>query len=108
MTRDELKRYFASLRKALSNFQIKRERILTDGNWLAARSTMSGTFDRAFEMSPIGPVEPNGTFIRFEVISLFRYDEDGRLAEEWVQSDTLGLLRQLGVNLPTRASSGAR
>jgi len=27
----------------------------------------------------------------------FRYDEDGRLAEEWAQFDNLGFLRQLGV-----------
>jgi predicted ester cyclase len=100
MTREELKRYFASLRSAFSNFHIKRERILTDGRWLAARSTMSGTFDHVFRMSPIGPVQPNGRDVRFEVINLFRYDDEGRLAEEWVQVDNLGLLRQLGGRVP--------
>ncbi|HZD84622.1 MAG TPA: ester cyclase family protein [Gemmatimonadaceae bacterium] len=100
MTRDELKRYFASLRAAFSNFRITRERILTDGKWLAARNTMSGTFDHFFEMSPIGAVQPNGRHVRFEVINLFHYDDKGRLLEEWVQVDNLGLLRQLGVRVP--------
>jgi len=51
-------------------------------------------------MSPIGPVQPNGRDVRFEVINLFRYDDEGRLAEEWVQVDNLGLLRQLGGRVP--------
>ena len=37
--------------------------------------------------------------MRLELINLLRYDEDGRLAEEWVQYDSLGYLRQLGVDL---------
>ena len=99
MTREELKRYFASLRSAFSNFRITRERILTDGNWLAARNTMSGTFDRVFETSPVGPVPPNGQHVSFELINIFRYDNDGRLSEEWVQVDSLGMLGQLGVKV---------
>jgi hypothetical protein len=30
------------------------------------------------------------------VINIFRYTDDGRLAEEWVQPDTYDFLRQLG------------
>jgi hypothetical protein len=31
------------------------------------------------------------------VIHTFRYDDDGRLAEEWVQTDSRILLAKLGV-----------
>jgi hypothetical protein len=31
-----------------------------------------------------------------ELMNIFRYDEQGRLAEEWVQTDNRGRLRQLG------------
>ena len=31
------------------------------------------------------------------MIHTFRYDDDGRLAEEWVQTDSLRLLTKLGV-----------
>jgi len=47
----------------------------------------SGDFTDVFTYSPIGPVEPTGTHIEWEVIGTFRYDDDGRLAEEWVQTD---------------------
>jgi hypothetical protein len=32
----------------------------------------------------------------FELINIFRYDDQGRLAEEWVQTDNRSRLRQLG------------
>jgi hypothetical protein len=31
-------------------------------------------------------------------MNTFRYNSDGRLAEEWVQSDYRGLLKKLGVD----------
>jgi hypothetical protein len=31
------------------------------------------------------------------VIGTFRYDDEGRLAEEWVQTDYRGFLTKLGV-----------
>ncbi len=82
---DELRAYFASLRAAFSNLRIVREQIIADGRFLAARITFSGTFTSVFTSSPIGPVEPTGQHVEWEVINTFRYD-DGRLAEEWVQT----------------------
>jgi hypothetical protein len=29
-------------------------------------------------------------------MNIFRYHDDGRLAEEWIQTDNRGVLRQLG------------
>ena len=50
-----------------------------------------------FTYSPIGPVEPTGQHLEWEAIGTFRYRDDGRLAEEWVQTDYRGLLTKLGV-----------
>jgi predicted ester cyclase len=94
---DELSAYFASLRAAFSDLRLVREQIIADGNFLAARTTFSGDFTGVFTYSPIGPVEPTGQHLRWEVIGLFRYDADGRLAEEWVQTDYRSLLTKLGV-----------
>src|ERR1700694_345907 len=80
---DQLRAYFASLRTAFSDLRIVREQIIVDGNFLAARTTFSGDFT----YSPIGPVEPTGQPLEWEVIGTFRYDDEGRLAEEWVQTD---------------------
>jgi predicted ester cyclase len=94
---DELRAYFASLRAAFSQLRIVREQIIVDGNFLAARTTFSGDFTGIFTYSPIGPVEPTGQHLEWEVIGIFQYDDEGRLAEEWVQTDYRSLLSKLGV-----------
>ena len=104
---DELSAYFASLRAAFSGLQLVREQIIVDGNFLAARTTFSGDFTGLFTHSPIGPVEPTGQHLEWEVIGIFRYDDEGRLAEEWVQTDYRGLLLKLGVTTSETAIQGS-
>src|SRR5580698_7022218 len=94
---DDMRAYFASLRTAFSDLRIVREQIIVDGTFLAARTTFSGDFTGVFTYSPIGPVEPTGRHLEWEVIGTFRYHDDGRLAEEWVQTDYRSLLTKLGV-----------
>ena len=96
---DQLRAYFASLRTAFSDLRIVREQIIVDGNYLAARTTFSGDFTGVFTYSPIGPVEPTGQHLQWEVIGTFRYHDNGRLAEEWVQTDYRNLLTKLGVTV---------
>ena len=90
---EELRAYFASLRDAFSDLRVVREQIIADGRFLAARNTFAGDFT----YSPIGPVEPTGQHIEWEVINTFRYDDERRLAEEWVQTDYRSFLTKLGV-----------
>ena len=94
--RDEIKTYFAALRESFTDFTISRAQILVDGNFVTARTVMAGRFDKEFAYTPIGTVEPNGQRVQWELINIFRYTDDGRLIEEWVQTDTYDLLRQLG------------
>jgi predicted ester cyclase len=93
---EALRVYFASLRAAFTDFRIVREQIVADDVHLAARNTFSGIFTSVFTHSPVGPVQPHGRSIAWELINTFRYNADGRLAEEWVQSDYRGLLKKLG------------
>ena len=92
----QLSAYFASLRVGFSNLRLVREQIIVDGNFLAARNTFSGDFTGVFTYSPIGPLEPTGQHVEWEVINTFRYDDVGRLAEEWVQTDYRSFLTKLG------------
>jgi|GEM_PF-547840 len=96
---DQLRAYFASVREAFSNLRIVREQIIVDGNYLAARTVFSGDFTSLFTYSPIGPLEPTGHHVEWELMGMFRYDDDGRLAEEWVQTDYRSLLTNLGVTV---------
>ena len=100
---DELSAYFASLRAAFSDLQLVREQIIADGDFLAARTTFSGDFTGVFTYSPIGPVRASGQHLEWEVIGTFRYDEDRRLAEEWVQTDYRSFLTKLGVRTAEHA-----
>jgi hypothetical protein len=104
---DELSVYFASLRAAFGGLRLVREQIIVDRNFLAARTTFSGDFTGLFAYSPIGPVEPTGQHLEWEVIGIFRYDDEGRLAEEWVQTDYRGLLVKLGVTTTDIAPQGS-
>lgn len=94
----QLKAYWKNLRSALTGFAITRQHIIVEGNWVGARSTFSGTFDKALKQSPVGLLEPTGKRVTFEVIGTFRYNEDGLLAEEWVQNDRVSFLKQFGVD----------
>jgi predicted ester cyclase len=69
---------------------------LVDGNFVTSRTVMAGRFDKEFAYTPIGAVEPNARRVRWELINIFRYTDEGRIAEEWVQTDTHEFLRQLG------------
>lgn len=104
---DELSAYFASLRAAFGGLRLVREQIIVDGNFLAARTRFSGDFTGLFTYSPIGPVEPTGQHLEWEVIGIFRYDDESRLAEEWVQTDYRGLLVKLGVTTTETAIQGS-
>ena len=60
---------------------------------MRSRSTViagNGTY------TPVGTVQPNRQQVQWELINIFRYTDDGRLIEEWVQTDTYDFLRQLG------------
>jgi predicted ester cyclase len=91
-----LQAYFASLRAAFDNRTIKRGVVVVEGNYVACQTTIEGTFVREFTHSPVGRLPPNGQPVTFELTNIFRYDDEGRLAEEWIQTDSRSVLRQLG------------
>jgi predicted ester cyclase len=95
-SREEIRGYFAALRESFTDFTISRAQILVDGNFVTARTVMTGRFDKAFAYTPIGTVEPNHRHAQWELINIFRYTDEGRLIEEWVQTDSYDFLRQLG------------
>jgi predicted ester cyclase len=91
-----LKAFFGSLRAAFDDLTISRGIIVVEGDYIACQTTITGTFVREFTRSPVGPLSPNGRRVVFDLMNIFRYDDQGRVAEEWVQSDIRSRLRQLG------------
>lgn len=91
-----LKKYFAALREAFDNLTITRGIVVVEGNYVACQTTIAGMFVHEFTHSPVGPLPPTGNRVVFELMNIFRYDDAGRLAEEWIQTDNRSVLRQLG------------
>jgi predicted ester cyclase len=91
-----LMNYFKAIRAAFEDRTIRRGIIVVDGNFMACQTWIEGTFIREFTQSPAGTLPPNGKRVVWDLLNLFRFDDNGRLAEEWVRTDYRGFLRQLG------------
>jgi predicted ester cyclase len=70
--------------------------VVAEGDHLACQTWIEGTFVRPFTQSPAGALPSNGRRVVFDLINIFRFDDRGRLVEEWVSTDNRSLLRQLG------------
>lgn len=91
-----LKRLFAALRDAFTDLTVTRGHIVVEGAFVAAQTTFSGVFDQEYTLSPVGALSPTHKPFTMTIHNIFRLDETGRTAEEWVQFDQRGMLRQLG------------
>lgn len=68
--------------------------VVSNGDKAAARWTMT-----ANNTVPIGGIAPTGKQITQHAVVFYRF-EDGKIAEIWLQLDRLGVLQQIGVQVP--------
>jgi hypothetical protein len=66
---------------------------------IACQTWIEGTFTAPFTHSPVGELEPNGARVVWDLMNMFRFDDRGRLVEEFVRTDNRSLLRQLGAEV---------
>ena len=88
--------YFDSVRAAFDDLSIRRGLVVVEGSTIGCQTFIEGTFVRELTQSPAGPIPPNGARVVFDLINLFRFDDDGRLVEEFVRVDNRDLLARLG------------
>jgi hypothetical protein len=93
-----LSEYFAAIREAFEDRSIRRGIVVAEGDLIACQTWIEGTFVRPFAASPVGLVEPNNARVLWDLSNIFRFDDEGRLVEEYVRTDNRSLLRQLGVD----------
>ena len=91
-----LTNYFKSIRETFEDRSIRRGIIVVEGNYVACQTWIEGKFVREFTHSPAGPLPPNGARVVWDLSNIFRFDDEGRLVEEWVRTDYRSFLRQLG------------
>ncbi len=81
----------AGFLEAFPDLEAEVEEVIGEGDLVAMRVTLRGTHD-----GPFMGIDPTGR--GFEVQNMvFTRLEDGKIAERWVQPDTLGMLTQLGI-----------
>jgi len=68
--------------------------VVASGDKAAARWSMTAT-----NTAPIAGIPPSGKPINQHAVVFYRF-EDGKIAELWLQMDQLGVLRQIGVQIP--------
>jgi predicted ester cyclase len=68
--------------------------VVVNGDKAAARWTMT-----ANNTVPIGGLAPTGKQITEHAVVFYRF-EDGKIAEIWLQIDRLGVLQQVGAQIP--------
>ena len=91
-----LNNYFKSIRAAFDDRSIRRGIIVAEGDYIACQTWIEGRFVREFALSPAGALAPNGQRVVWDLQNIFRFDDQGRLVEEWVRTDYRSFLRQLG------------
>lgn len=91
-----LTNYFKAIRAAFDDRSIRRGIIVVEKNHIACQTWIEGKFVREFTQSPAGPLPPNGQRVVWDLLNIFRVDDQGRLVEEWVRTDYRSFLRQLG------------
>jgi predicted ester cyclase len=91
-----LANYFKAVRAAFEDRSIRRGIIIAEGEYIACQTWIEGRFVREFAHSPAGALAPNGQRVVWDLMNIFRFDDRGRLVEEWVRTDVRSFLRQLG------------
>ena len=86
----------AGFRAAFPDLHCTVEDEVIEGNRIAAHWTLRGTHEGPFLGSP-----PTGRTVEVQGI-IFARTADGRIVENWILLDQLGMLQQLGIVPPPR------
>lgn len=86
-----LKQVFTMFRSAFPDMILTVEDQIAEGDKVVTRLTSRGT-----HKGELMGVPPTGKTITIGLIDIFRV-EGGQLAEHWGESDTMGMMQQLGV-----------
>jgi predicted ester cyclase len=94
------KQFIVGLSKAFPDLHFKVEDILAEGDKVAYRLTVSGTHKGEFQ--GILPTNKKVSFTSTGISNIV----DGKVAEDWVDADTMGLIQQIGAMSSASPSSG--
>ncbi len=90
LDRAGMRQFLTSTRVAFPDWRVQIRDAIAEGDAVAVRWEAEGTHRGLFRGIP-----PTGRTIRISGINFYRL-ESGRVASEWEQMDSLGMLQQLG------------
>jgi steroid delta-isomerase-like uncharacterized protein len=88
---EQAKQLMTAYASAFPDLQLTTEDMVAEGDKVAIRNTWRGTHHGAFQGLP-----PTGKHVTFSGSDFFRI-VGGKIAEQWADLDSLGLMQQLGV-----------
>lgn len=86
-----------AVRAALPDVTYTVNDTVAQGDYVAARITLSGTFKNALVLRGQDAIPPTGQPITLEISFWHRLNGDGQIVEDWEIYDQLSLFAQLGV-----------
>ncbi|MBC8186241.1 ester cyclase [candidate division KSB1 bacterium] len=89
--REGYKQAIAMYRAAFPDFLFTIEDMIAVGDKVVIRCTMGGTHE-----GELMGVAPTGKKLSMTAIAIRRF-EDGKIVEEWVETNMLGVMQQMGV-----------
>ncbi len=84
------KQLMVAYTSAFPDLHLTTEDMVAEENKIAIRNTWRGTHQGTFQ-----GLSPTGKHVTFTGSDFFRF-VDGKIAEQWADLDTLGLMQQLG------------
>lgn len=91
--REGIKRRHANTHAGFSDVRFETDYLVAEGDKVAMHWTFTGTYRSGY-----GGTAPPGTRVSITGINVYRI-ENGKIAEEWVGEDSLGLVRQIGASV---------
>lgn len=78
-------------RAAFPDLRFDIQETVAEGDTVCVRWTVSGT-----QRGPLPGIEASGARARWSGISWLHFRADGKVIEDWVENDVLGMMQQLG------------
>jgi len=88
------RQFIATVLAAFPDLNFETQQLVAEDDLVVSRLTAHGTHRGEFMGVP-----PSGRHVDFQSVDIYRLS-DGKIAEQWVVMDALGLLQQLGA-IPT-------
>lgn len=94
--REAFKESAIALRGMFPDIHAQADQIVSQANWASFHFTLTGTFANAYVTSQ-GSLPPTNQFTTIDMNVFLRYDDQGKVVEEWDYIDNYGFLTQIGV-----------